>query len=473
MSASELCFTSAVELARRIRARELSCVEVMDAHLAQVERLNPRVNAIVTLDAEGARHAAKRADAQLAKGDAQGLLFGLPTAVKDLVETRGMPTTYGSTLFRDYVPKEDALIVARLRAAGAIVIGKTNTPELGAGSQTFNRVFGATCNPWDTTRTCGGSSGGAAVAAACGMVPLADGSDLAASLRNPASFCNVVGFRPTPGRVPQWPGLDAWDTLATLGPIARNVADVALHLAATAGPDPRVANAWGEPGEVFAVPLEADWRGTRVAWSRTLGGLAVAPEVTAVLDAKRAVLVDLGCEVEDVEPDFSGAAEVFQVLRAHRFAKLHGALLARHRAALKATVVWNIEAGLALSAQDVARAEVERTALFARFAAFFAQHRFLACPTVQVAPFPLEVEYPTEIDGRRMPTYIDWLGSCLYVSVIAHPAISVPAGFTRDGLPVGMQIVGGYCRDLDVLRFAHAFERATRCGERRPLLASP
>jgi amidase len=471
MATSELCFTSAVELARRIRAREVSCLEVMDAHLAQIERVDPLVNAIVTLDAEGALAQAKQADERLARGDAAGLLFGLPTAVKDLVETRGLRTTYGSTLFRDHVPDEDALVVSRLRAAGAIVIGKTNTPEFGAGSQTFNRVFGATRNPWDTTRTCGGSSGGAAVAASCGMVPVADGSDLAASLRNPASFCNVVGFRPTPGRVPQWPGLDAWDSLATLGPIARSVGDVALHLAATSGPDARVANAWTEAGSTFAPPLEADWRGTRVAWSRTLGGLAVAPEVTSVLEAQRAVLIDLGCEVEEVEPDFSGAAEAFQVLRAHRFARLHAGLLERHREELKPTVVWNIEAGLKLSAQDVARAETERSAIFARFAAFFARHRFLACPTVQVTPFPLDVEYPTEISGRKMATYIDWLGSCLYVSVIAHPAISVPAGFTPEGLPVGLQIVGGYCRDLDVLRFAHAFERATRCGERHPPLA--
>lgn len=471
MTAFDLCFASAVELAGHIRAREVSCVEVMDAHLAQIERVNPRVNAIVTLDADGAREQARRADAQLARGEANGLLFGLPTAVKDLVETRGMRTTFGSTVYRDHVPAEDALLVARLRNAGAIVIGKTNTPEFGAGSQTFNRVFGATRNPWDPARTCGGSSGGAAVATACGMVPMADGSDVAASLRNPASFCNVVGFRPTPGRVPQWPALDAWDSLATLGPMARSVADVALHFAATAGPDPRVANAWPEPGATFAGALERDWRGTRVAWSRTLGDLAVAPEVTAVLETQRHVFADLGCIVEEAEPDFAGAAEVFHVLRAHRFARLHGDLLHHHRVELKPTVIWNIEEGLKQTARDVARAETERSAIFARFAAFFARYAFLICPTVQVAPFPVEVEYPTEIGGTKMQTYIDWLRSCLYVSVIAHPAISVPAGFTPAGLPVGLQIVGPYRGDLEVLRFARAFEQTSRWGGKRPPLA--
>ena len=471
MMSTDVCFLPATELARRIRGRQISVLEVIDAHLAQIERVNPQVNAIVTLDAAGARAAARQADAELARGDAKGVLFGLPTVVKDLVETRGMRTTFGSPIFRDHVPAADALMVERLRSAGAVIIGKTNTPEFGAGSQTFNQVFGATRNPYDLDRTCGGSSGGAAVATACGMVPVADGSDLAASLRNPASFCNVVGFRPTPGRVPMWPATDAWDTLETLGPIARTVADVAMHLAATAGPDPRSPTAWPEGGEAFLAPLAREFRGVRVAWSRTLGGIPVEPEVTAVLEAQRSVLSDLGCSVEEAEPDFSGAAEVFQVLRAHRFSLHHAGLLEHHRGELKATVVWNIEQGLKLSAAEVARAEAKRTEIFVRLVKFLGEYAFIACPAAQVAPFPVTLEYPTEIGGVKMENYIDWLRCSLYVSVIAHPAISVPCGFTGHGLPVGLQIVGRYRDDLGVLQIAHAFEQATRFGERRPAIA--
>ncbi|MCU0805905.1 MAG: amidase family protein, partial [Burkholderiales bacterium] len=331
-AANELVFLEATELARRIRARETSVAEVMDAHLAQIARVNPSVNAIVTLDPEGARAAAREADARLARGDASGILFGLPTVVKDLVSTAGMRTTMGSPIYRDNVPARDALIVARLKTAGAIVIGKSNTPEFGAGSQTFNAVFGATRK-----------------------VPFADGSDLAASLRNPGSFCNVVGFRPTPGRVPNWPAVNAWETLATLGPMARTVRDTALMLGAIAGPDARVPTSWPEPGETFLAPLDRSLRGVRVAWSRTVGGLPVEPAVTAALEPARRTLEDLGCIVEDAEPDFSGATEVFHTLRAHRFAQTHAALLETHRDHLKATVIWNIEAGLRLSQRDIAR----------------------------------------------------------------------------------------------------------------------
>ncbi|MCX7893281.1 MAG: amidase [Burkholderiales bacterium] len=467
-AATELVGLDAADLARMIAAREVSALEVMDAHIARIERVNPAVNAIVTFDPEGARAGARAADAALARGAARGVLFGLPTAVKDLVPTAGMRTTMGSPVYRDHVPAVDALIVTRMKAAGAIVLGKTNTPEFGAGSQTFNAVFGATRNPYDLARTCGGSSGGAAVAVACGFVPVADGSDLAASLRNPASFCNVVGFRPTPGRVPNWPGTNAWDTLATLGPMARTVRDAALMMAAIAGPDARVPTSWPEAGEAFLAPLERSFRGVRVAWSPTLGGLPVERAVTAALEPARRTLADLGCVVEDADPDFSGAAEVFHALRAHRFAQSHATLLDTHRGELKATVVWNIEAGLRLSALDVARAEARRTEIFERLVRFFERYAFLACPVSQTVPFPVEVEYPTEIEGERFTNYIDWMKSCYYVSVIAHPAVSVPAAFTPDGLPVGLQLVGRYRDDMGVLALAHAFEQATRAGSRRP-----
>ena len=271
MFCSELCSASARDLARLIRTREVSAEEVMRAHLERIDRVNPQVNAIVTLLPDRALDQAREADEALARGDEAGPLFGLPIAHKDLVETKGVRTTRGSPLFRDWVPDRDALIVERLKGAGAISVGKTNTPEFGAGSQTFNEVFGATLNPYDLTKTCGGSSGGAAVALACGMVPLADGSDTGGSLRNPASFCNVVGFRPSPGRVPVWPQDLAWSTLSVQGPMARNVGDAALMLSALAGPDPRSPIAIRDPGEIFLGPLERDFRGVRVAWSRDVG----------------------------------------------------------------------------------------------------------------------------------------------------------------------------------------------------------
>ena len=292
-----ICFTSAVELAARIRRREVSAREVMAAFLTQIERLNPQVNAIPTLLPERAEAGAEAADRALAAGEATGVLHGLPIAIKDLVATRGIRTTFGSPIYADHVPDQDEIIVERLHAAGAVIIGKTNTPEFGAGSQTFNPVFGKTRNPYDLERTCGGSSGGAAVSLACGMLPIADGSDLGGSLRNPASFCNVVGFRPSPGRVPQWPAEDLWEPLSVQGPIARSVADAALLLSAIAGPDPRVPIAIDEPGEVFRAPLERDFAGTRVAWSPDLGRYEVEPEVVEVCERSLPILEDLGCSV--------------------------------------------------------------------------------------------------------------------------------------------------------------------------------
>src|SRR5215210_1218253 len=342
MPEREICFLRATELARGIRTKELSVREVMEAHLAQIERVNNEVNAIVTLTAEEAVNRARAADEALARGEEVGPLCGLPVAHKDLSPTRGVRTTFGSLVYRDFVPDRDALIVERLKEAGAISVGKTNTPEFGAGSQTFNEVFGETLNPYDVTRTCGGSSGGAAVALACGMVPLADGSDMGGSLRNPASFCNVVGFRPSPGRVPSWPTQAAWSSLSTEGPMARTVRDAALMLAAISGPDRRSPLAISEPEEDFLRALERDFSGTRVAWSRDLGGLPVDPRVTAVIEVKRGVFEDVGCLVEDDEPDFTGADEVFKALRAWHFELNYGGLLEEHRGRMKDTVVWNI-----------------------------------------------------------------------------------------------------------------------------------
>jgi amidase len=469
--ANDLCFMTAAELAARIRTRAVSVAEVVRAHLAQIERVNPRVNAVVTLTAERALAEARAADELLARGGTVGPLFGLPIAHKDLISTKGIRTTWGSPIYRDHVPDVDALIIERLRGAGAITIGKTNTPEFGAGSQTFNPVFGATLNPYDLSKTCGGSSGGAAVALACGMMPIADGSDMGGSLRNPASFNNVVGLRSAPGRVPVWPAALAWSPFSVQGPMARTVGDVALLLSAMAGPDPRVPIAIAEPGDRFRAPPERDFRGVRVAWSRDLGGLPVDRRVSAVFAGHRATFSSIGCVPEEGQPDFSDAREIFQVWRAWTFAARYGPLLAEHRHQMKDTVLWNVEEGLKLTGPQVAEAELKRTRLYDRVRRFMDTYEFLVLPTTQVPPFDVGTPYIGEIDGQTLPTYIDWMRSCSDITVTGLPAISVPAGFTPEGLPVGLQIVGRHQSELSVLQLAQAFEQATGFGKRRPPVA--
>ena len=468
---TELCFLTACELADLIRTRAVSITDVVRAHLAQIERTNPAVNAIVTLTGERALDEARKKDAELAAGGTPGPLFGLPIAHKDLLSTRGIRTTYGSPIYRDHVPDVDALLVERVRGAGAVTIGKSNTPEFGAGSQTFNPVFGRTLNPYDTTKTCGGSSGGAAVALACGMVPLADGSDLGGSLRNPASFCNVVGLRPSLGRVAVWPAESAWLGLSVQGPMARTVADVALFLSVIAGPDPRAPGANGEPGARFREPLDRDLRGVRVAWTADFGGLPIDRRVASVVASQRQTFSALGCEVDDAHPDFSEAREIFQVWRAWLFVMKYGPLLAEHRHEMKDTVIWNIEQGQKVTGADLAAAEIKRTALYHRVREFLERYEFLVGPVTQVPPFDVAVPYVTEIDGEPLSTYIDWMRACSDITVTGLPAISVPCGFTDDGLPVGVQIVGRHRDEWGVLQLAHAFERATAFWKRRPALA--
>lgn len=470
---AELCFKEAVELARMIRTKQISAVELITAFLAQINRVNPQVNAIPTfIGEEAALRAAKEADDQLARGCVPGPLHGFPHAVKDLVATAGLRTTQGSPIYRDFVPTEDALLVERLKAAGAIIIGKTNTPEFGAGSHTFNPVFGATRNPYDLTKSCGGSSGGAAVALACGMVPLADGSDMGGSLRNPASFCNVVGFRNSPGRVPSYPTMMAWNPLAVEGAMARSVSDLALLLSVLAGPDPRSPISQTEPGELFTRPLARDFRHTRIAWSRNLGRYPVQPVVNEVCDQARTVFAALGCKVEDGEPDFTDADEIFQVLRAWSFAQSRAEDYQRHRDQLKDTIIWNVEQGLRLTGLDISRAEAKRTQLYDRVQTFMQRYEFLILPVSQVAPFPIEADWVREINGVQMETYIDWMATCYAITLTGLPAISVPCGFTPEGLPVGLQIVGRHQHDFEVLQLAYAFEQATQHGQRRPAIAS-
>jgi amidase len=467
---TELCFTPARTLARMIHARKVSATEVVKAFIAQIEKVNPKVNAIVTFVPEIALKNAKALDRKKSKP----FLAGLPIAYKDNVQTKGIRTTSGSPIYRDHVPKDDALLVERLTAAGAITLGKTNLPEFAAGSQTFNTVFGATLNPYDPTRTCGGSTGGGAAAVACGMLPFADGGDLGASLRNPGNFCNVVGFRPSPGRVPVWPAPNGWQTLAVAGPLGRTVADTAFLFSAMAGPDPRSPVSIDQPGRVFASSLKGNFKKVNVAWSRNLGGLPVDPRVTAALESQKHVFRDLGCIVEDAEPDLSAATEAFETLRALAFVQNYGEFYRTRRADLKDDVVKNIEHGLALTPEKIARARDLRSQLYHRMRVFLEKYEFLLCPVNQLPPFPVADPWPREVAGVKMTNYLDWMKSCYWITMTSAPAISVPAGFTDDAkpLPVGIQIVGRHRDDLGVLQLAHAFEQETNVWQRRPPIAT-
>jgi amidase len=470
-SAPSLCFTSAVEMARLIRTKKLSAREALAEHLKQVEKVNPKVNAIVTLVAEMAHTAAAKADEMQARKEKLGPMHGLPVAHKDLLDTRGIRTTYGSPLLRDNIPAEDDIVVERMHLAGAITIGKTNTPEFGAGSQTFNTVFGATRNPYDLTKTCGGSSGGAAVALACGLVPVASGSDAGGSLRNPAAFCNVVGFRPTVGRVPNPKASFGWSTLSTSGCLGRSVADLALALSTIAGPDSRAPLSIEEPGERFARSLDRSFKGVRVAWFKDLGGVPFDARVRAVVDAHRATFESLGCVVEQAEPDFAPAEISFRVIRAWNSAHMYGDRLRQHPDAFKDTLKREIEDGLRLTGTDLARAEVARVEIWRRFQRFLESYEYFVLPTTQVPPFDIETPYPAAIADTKFDHYIDWMKSCWYISATGNPAASVPGGFTPEGLPVGVQIVGRNKQDFVVLQLAHAFEQATGFGRRRPAIA--
>ena len=465
---SSICFTSAVEMARLIRAKKLSAREALAAHLKQIERVNPKVNAIVTLVPEMAADAAAKADEMQAHKETLGPLHGLPVAHKDLLETRGIRTTFGSPLFKDYIPAEDDIVVERMRRAGAIIIGKTNTPEFGAGSQTFNKVFGATRNPYDLTKTCGGSSGGAAVSLACGLAPVVSGADTGGSLRNPAAFCNVVGFRPSVGRVPNPKAAFAWSTLSTSGCLGRSVADLAYVLSTIAGPDSRAPLSNNEPGELFARPLQRSFKGVRVAWFKDLGGVPFDPRVRTVVDGHRKTFESLGCIVEEAEPDFAPAEIAFRVLRALGSANAYGARLHDHPDAFKDTLKGEIEEGLQLTGMDVARAETAHGQLWRSFQAFLEKYEYFVLPTTQLPAFDVDTPYPTEIAGVKFTNYIDWMKSCWYISATGNPAASVPGGFTPEGLPVGVQIVGRNKEDFSVLQLAHAFEQATGFGKKRP-----
>lgn len=469
MNDDQLCFTPATRLAGLYRARRTSPLEVTRAVLARVERLNPVLNAYCTVAADEALAQARAATRALGRGAARRLLHGVPVSIKDLTPTRGIRTTWGSRIYEHHVPDTDALVVERLRAAGAIVIGKTNTPEFGAGANTFNAVFGATRNPWNLALTCGGSTGGGAVALATGMGQLAQGSDLGGSLRLPAAFCGVVGLRPSPGLVPVWPSALGWDTYGVQGPMARTVADLALMLAAMAGPDPRAPLSYPVDGRAFvAATRRPSVTGLRVAWSEDLGVTPVAAEIRRVFRAALPALRGMGARLEEAHPDFTGLLEIVMTSRGARMAALHAEKLVAWREVMQTNLVKNIEYGLGLDAAAIGRGERLRTELWERVRAFLDTFDVIVTPTAPLPPFPLEMTHPTEIDGTPMRNYIEWVLLTYAFTVIGVPAISVPCGFTRDGLPVGLQIAGRWRDEATVLRVAAAFERAAPWAHHRP-----
>jgi len=465
----DVIFASARELAQQIRSRHVSCREVMSAFLAQIARLNPQLNAIVAkLDDDVCLALADTADAALGAGVSIGPLHGLPTAFKDLEAAVGFPQSKGSPLFRTVMPEADSVLVERIRRAGAIPIGKTNVPEFGMGSQTYNTVYGTTLNPYDRTKTAGGSSGGAAVALAAGMLPIADGGDLGGSLRNPANFNNIVALRPSVGLVPVAPSPIPFLGVSTKGAMARSVADVAFGLSAIAGADARDPQSWESDPQSFAAPLDRDWRGTRVAWAIDLGGLPLDRRVRKVLEVQRQTFEDLGCIVEDACPDFGNVNEIFLTLRTWASWTTYKDLLAQHRSQFKPDAVWDIESGAHLTGEEIGRALVQQGQLMERVRAFHEKYRFLVCAVNQVPPFDASEPWPSSIDGVKMENYVAWMKTAYWISTTCCPAISVPAGFTDDALPVGIQIVGRYRQDFEVLGIAHAFEQATGFGKRRP-----
>jgi amidase len=466
----DLCFTPATELVRLYRGRKTSPLEVMQAVLARIDAVNPQVNAYVTVAREAALAAARRATAALRRRASLPPLHGVPVSIKDLTATKGIRTTWGSKIFEHHVPAEDALTVARLKASGAIVVGKTNTPEFGAGGNTFNAVFGATRNPWNLALTCGGSSGGAAVALATGMGPLAQGSDLGGSLRTPAAFCGVVGFRTTPGLVPVYPRELAWDSLSVSGPMARTVSDVALMLSVMAGPDDRAPLSYDVNTDALRAAVKRpSVRGWRVAWTPDLGGLIpVEPEVAQVAAGATRVFRSLGARVTTASPSFAELNDIVLGTRGLSMAALHGDRLAEWREAMQKGLVWNIEQGLALTVRDIGRAEKLRSVLWERVRRFMERYELLVLPTVAGKPFPVEQPYPTELQGKRLENYTQWFFLTYALSVTGLPVISVPAGFTRDGLPVGIQIVGRRRQEASVLRAAAAFEAAAPWADHIP-----
>ncbi|HEY5209264.1 MAG TPA: amidase [Stellaceae bacterium] len=474
MTETDITALDAVALSDVIHRRALSCVEVMGAYLDRIERLNPAVNAIVSLrDRAPLLAEARTHDEQVARGEPLGPLHGFPQAVKDLELTRGIRTTFGSTLFRDFVPDQDSLQVGRLKRAGAIVIGKTNTPEFGLGSHTFNEVFGVTRNAYDQSRSGGGSSGGAGAAVALRMMAVADGSDYAGSLRNPAAWNNIFALRPSPGLVPTDRPEQFLQAPGVLGPMARTVPDLALLLSVQAGADPRAPLSLPGDPQRFRAPLDAAMKGTRIAWCGDFNGQI--PFEAGVLDLCVAALpafADLGCTVEHDAPAFplDRLWRDFVTLRAWHTASGQAAVARdpARRAQLKPELIWEIERGATLSGQDVADASLGRSDWYHAVNRFFGRYDFLMLPSAQLFAFPAEWRWPREIGGRAMDSYHRWMENNIVITMSGCPALSVPVGFDGRGLAMGMQIVAPIGEEFRLLQLAHAYDQATGWVRKHP-----
>lgn len=461
-----LVMMNALDLSRAIRARQVSCQEVMAAYLAHIERLNPQVNAIVSLQPHEAllKEAAARDD-ELARGQYRGWMHGLPHAVKDLAATRGIRTTWGSPLL-DTVPDFDSIFVERLRRAGVVIIGKTNAPEFGLGSQTYNSIFGTTLNAYDPSKCAGGSSGGAAVSLALRMLPVADGSDMMGSLRNPAAYNNVIGFRTSYGRVPAAGEELFLEQLSVNGPMGRSVADVAMLLSVMAGPDPRAPLSIEQDGADFTGPLKRDFQGTRLGWLGDLGGRL--PTEAGIIELCRGAckaFETIGCSVEEAAPDYSPDRmwETWVTLRHWLVAGDLGELYndVAKRKQMKPEAQWEVEGGLKLSALQVYKASQARSEWYRAMQKLFEKYDYLLLPSAQVFPFDAEVHWPKAIRGVAMDTYHRWMEVVVPASLLGFPTINVPVGFNPQGLPMGMQIMGRNHADLSVLQVAYAYEQAT------------
>lgn len=461
VSGPDICFMNAVDLVAALKSKQLSALEVMTAFYDRIEAVNPKVNAIVALlPRPDALNLARQADVQLAEGKPLGKLHGLPWAVKDMEDVKGFPTSKGCNLFKDYFPKADGLLAKRLRAAGALFIGKTNVPEFGAGSNTFNPVYGSTRNPFNLKLTCGGSTGGGAAAIVSGMLPITDGSDTGGSCRNPGSWNNVVGFRPSLGRVPYDFPTGFFLRLPTNGPMARTVADAAYLLSVMAGPDSCDPVSLLDDPEIFATPLDRDFKGTQVAWTPNLGYLEVAKEIVDATAEALPVLKSIGCEVDNAHPEMPEVYDTNRTLRGLIFAYQLAQMTGDQRRQIKESVRWDAAQGEKLTALDIAMAETKRAKICQNVYRFLEKYEFLVLPVTQVAPFPVEMEYPTEINGKKLRSYLEWMEIVYAITLTGLPAISVPCAFTAAGMPVGLQIVGRRNDDLGVLQLAHAFEQA-------------
>ncbi|WP_017198101.1 amidase family protein [Arthrobacter sp. M2012083] len=464
---------SAVELSAAIRDKKVSAREALADHLDRISEVNPAINAVATLDPEGARALALRADQLTASGAALPPLHGLPMTHKDTNNTAGMRTTQGSLALRDYIPDADDLIIARLKAAGVVSTGKSNVPEFGAGSHTFNDLFGTTTNPYAPTLSAGGSSGGVAAVVAARVQSIGDGSDMGGSLRIPASFCNVVGFRPSTAVIPMPSDINAYAWLGRTGPMARTVEDVALFMSVTAGKDPRVPHPAGLDPEVFRSGLETDMRGVRIGWSRDFGiGVPVEAEIVDHLERQLAIFEDLGAIVEEATPDFSEADLVFGNTRALDFAAGLGPILERAGDVIKPEVHWNVEKGFALTARDLIETAAARSRLELSVQGFFGRYDLFASPCAQVLPFDATLRYPSDVAGVPSGTYLDWMRSACLLSATGLPVLSVPAGFSSTGLPIGLQLATNHYTDMQLLRYGRAFEQQTGYASVAPVITA-